>query len=171
MNSMIRIAVVTLTALAISGCSAWQLKYGPDKPQFSYVLPEGAQHPGSIYVWNPNTTVAYVTKDGKACIAPADVFKARNVDIEVGLKAGALKGIENLEASAQRKLVEHITKLSEKDATGTFLSIALFNVCMLSNNHLLTQQQIIDLTEKALEAASKIAVDQPEPPAGDGQKP
>ena len=158
MNTSLRIAIGVLVASMTSGCSVWTLKYGRDKPQFSYVMPDrDGSAQGSIYLWNPNTTTAYISKEGQYCILSADVFKSRNIGVDAGLKASALQGVEGLDATMKTELVEQITRLSEKDAAGTFLSVALFNICMISHNQKLSGDQVTGLVEKALASAAGVA--------------
>ena len=110
-----------------------------------------------IYVWNPNTTAAYIKDSGEFCISTADVYKTRNTEFDAALKAGAINEISNLDASTKLKLLEQVTKLSEKDAAGTFLSVALFNICMISSNQKLTAEQTEELITNAINKAAGIA--------------
>lgn len=142
--------------VCVPGCSVWDAKYGRDKPHISYVLPSSAIQ-DRIYVWNPNTTAAYISSDGNFCISSADVYKSRDVEFDAGLKASALESIEGLDASTKSKILENVTKLGNKDAAGTFLSVALFNICMISHNNTLSADQTRDLVIKAIETAGRIA--------------
>lgn len=141
-----------------SGCatSVWEAKYGREKPQISFVMPEN-NIKDRIYVWNPNTTAAYIKETGEFCISTADVYKTRNTEFDVALKAGAINEISNLDASTKLKLLEQVTKLSEKDAAGTFLSVALFNICMISSNQKLTSKQTEELITNAINKAAEVA--------------
>ena len=95
-----QICVVGMSFI-LGGCgwSAWEAKWGPDKPYISYAsLNSGESQADKLYVWNPNNNAAYVFhKDGQdldkkegegkrlpvevtgACMASADVAKARSV--------------------------------------------------------------------------------------------
>lgn len=143
----------------LSGCatSIWEAKYGKDKPQISYVMPDNAIK-DRIYVWNPNSTAAYIKESGEFCISTADVFKTRNTEFDAAIKAGAIKEISNLDTSTKLKLLEQATKLSEKDAAGTFLSIALFNICMISSNKSLSAEQTVILVNNAINKAAELGV-------------
>jgi hypothetical protein len=159
MNRLARgLFIAALTALLLSGCSVWSGKYGYEKPHISFVLPN-SEFKDRLYVWNPNTTAAYVSSTGGFCISSADVFKSRDLEFDANLKASALENIDGLDAVAKTKLLETVTKIAEKDAAGTFLGVALFNICMISQNKNLSADQTHDLVVKALDAAASIARD------------
>ena len=68
--------------------------------------------------------------------------------------------------------MDQVTRLSEKDAAGTFLSVALFNICIVANNQHLTNEQVIELVNKSLESAGRVAgAGKPTPPAAGGTTP
>lgn len=155
---LMRYIFVTLMVILTSGCatSIWEAKYGKDKPQISYVLPS-PNVTDRIYVWNPNTTAAYIKDTGEFCISTADIFKTKNTELDIAIKAGAINEISNLDTETKLKLLEHATKLSEKDSGGTFLSIALFNICMISANQKLSADQAIGLVTNAINKAAEVA--------------
>ncbi|WP_330544350.1 hypothetical protein V0242_10730 [Aeromonas hydrophila] len=85
------------------------------------------------------------------------MYKTRNNEYEAALKAGAIEQISNLKTSTRLKLLDQATKLSEKDAAGTFLSIAIFNICMISANKNLTDIQTTFLIERAIDKSAEVA--------------
>ncbi|ULA63382.1 MAG: hypothetical protein LZF86_110077 [Nitrospira sp.] len=168
-------ALVAIT-LVLSGCgmSAWELKWGSDKPHISYAsLDSGKDQADKIYVWNPNNNAAYVFhKDGQdpdkkegevkrlpvevtgACMASADVAKARSYEGEIKLDLGKLADDASLEQ--KQKVLDTVTKLSERNEAASFLNVALFHICMMAGAGKIDQSQANTLMLKAIEEAPKV---------------
>ncbi|HCG8544538.1 hypothetical protein HJ036_22670 [Vibrio parahaemolyticus] len=147
---MKRAILVGSILVLVNGCSTipsqWELMYGPDKPQYSYILnsKDGSadnSKVGDLMIWNPNTNAAYITEEGKACIQAADVYRVSSASAQASLKADALTSkAANVDASVTDSKVKAAMRLANQDAKGTFLSIALFNMCMLKAHNMLDAQ-------------------------------
>lgn len=156
MKQALAIAVV---GLALTGCasppSVWELKYGPDKPQFSYVRQSDGTKTGDLYVWNPNTTAAYINASGNACIQSANVFRVNSGSTAGKLGADTLgQGVAGLDVGYAAQSAQAAMLLASQDAKGTFLSLAMFNLCMLAANGSLKPEQLPALIEKAITSAA-----------------
>lgn len=169
-------ACVVATAFVLSGCgvSAWELKWGSDKPHISYAsLNSGESQADKLYVWNPNNNAAYVFhKDGQdldkkegegkrlpvevagACMASADVAKARSFEGEIKLDLGKLADDATLEQ--KQKVLDTVTKLSERNEAASFLNVALFHICMMAGAGKVNESQVNALMLKAIEEAPKV---------------
>jgi len=148
----------------LSGCgwSAWEAKWGPDKPHISYVsLEPGKTPPDKLYVWNPNNNAAYVFREmnGKerstsACLASADVAKARNTEGEIKIDLGKI--LEDATLEGKQKILDTVTKLSERNEAASFLNVALFHICMMAGAEKIKDAEVGALIGKAIEEAAKI---------------
>ncbi len=178
-----QICMVVLSFM-FGGCgwSAWEAKWGPDKPHISYVsLTSDETQPDKLYVWNPNNNAAYVFhKDGQdlskregenkrlpvevtgACMASADVAKARSFEGEVKLDLGKLADDASLEQ--KQKVLDTVTRLSERNEAASFLNVALFHICMMAGAEKIDRTQANALMLKAIEEAAKVT--KPVPPVG-----
>lgn len=149
----------------LSGCgwSAWEAKWGPDKPHISYVsLESGRTQADKLYVWNPNNNAAYVFHEiinGKelstsACLASADVAKARNTESEIKIDLGKI--LEDATLEGKQKILDTVMKLSERNEAASFLNVALFHICMLAGAEKIKDAEVSTLIGKAIEEAAKI---------------
>lgn len=170
-----QICVVGMSFI-LGGCgwSAWEAKWGPDKPYISYAsLNSGESQADKLYVWNPNNNAAYVFhKDGQdldkkegegkrlpvevtgACMASADVAKARSFEGEIKLDLGKLADDASLEQ--KQKVLDTVTRLSERNEAASFLNVALFHICMMAGAEKIDQAQANALMIKAIEEAVKV---------------
>lgn len=153
-------ASLCLVQLTLAGCSAWQAKWGPDKPHISYASLESKEESplDKIYVWNPNHNAAYIFSDGRgACIASADVAKTRSYDYDIKASVEKLLAAPEADVSLKTKLslVESVTQLSQKDAASTFLNTAMFHICMIAAAKNIPPDEVSELLSKALELAGK----------------
>lgn len=156
------IAVGLCGMLGGCGWSAWEAKWGPDKPHISYVsLESGKTQPDKLYVWNPNNDAAYVFHEmnGKerstsACLASADVAKARNSEGEIKIDLG--KFLEDTTLEGKQKILDTVTKLSERNEAASFLNVALFHICMLAGADKIKDAEVGTLIGKAIDEAAKI---------------
>jgi hypothetical protein len=167
MKTLVTLPLLLAVALFSFGCShvpsVWELKYGADKPQFSYILPErdkqkGASDPGDLLIWNPNTNAAYLHPAGKACIQAADVYRVSSANANAGFKAGALGSkLSDVDVTTSNQMVQAALALSNQDAKGTFLSVALFNLCMLhANGAIVSEQNVLEAYKRSVEEAGKM---------------
>ncbi len=172
-----QICMVVLSFM-FGGCgwSAWEAKWGPDKPHISYVsLTSDETQPDKLYVWNPNNNAAYVFQkylrgESKglpvevtgACMASADVAKARSFEGEIKLDLGKLADDASLEQ--KQKVLDTVTKLSERNEAASFLNVALFHICMMAGAEKIDRIQANALMLKAIEEAAKVT--KPVPPVG-----
>lgn len=78
--------------------------------------------------------------------------------VQAKLAADALgKKITGIDASASSKMVETAMLLANQDAKGTFLSIALFNLCMMHANGAVTDNSMIkELFIKSLDSSANM---------------
>lgn len=162
----LHLVIIVATIPFVSACSSvpsiWEVKYGPDKPQFSYVHrsdgnSDTSKNAGGIYIWNPNTTTAYTNAAGSACIQPADVYRV-NSSLSSGKIAADAAGSKITGANAEylAQTAQAAMLLANQDAKGTFLSVALFNLCMLSMNSMIDASSASKLFSEALKEAANM---------------
>ena len=149
----------------LSGCatSVWEAKWGPDKPHISYVsLEAGQTQPDKLYVWNPNNNAAYIFQNPgsatAACMASADVAKTRNYENEFKVDLGKiLDKIDSAKIEEKLKVIDTVTKLSEKGESTSFLNVAMFHICMMTGSGKITQAEANALMSKAIDKAAEVA--------------
>ena len=163
MNFAKLVLVLPLTMLGGCATSVWETKWGPDKPHISYVsLEAGASQPDKLYVWNPNNNAAYIFQNTgsatAACLASADVAKARSYENELKIDVGeVLDKVDSAKLEDKLKIVDTVTKLSEKGESAAFLNVAMFHICMMAGAEKITHTEANSLMEKAIEAAAKVS--------------
>ena len=161
-NSLISIFLVVVM---LSGCatSVWEAKYGSDKPHISYIsLAAGENQPDKLYVWNPNNNAAYIFQNTgsatAACLASADVAKARSYENELKIDLGkVLDKIESAKIEDKLKIIDTVTKLSEKGESASFLNVAMFHICMMAGAGKLTNAEANNLMAKAIDKAAEVS--------------
>lgn len=151
---------IPLTLLGGCATSVWDAKWGADKPHISYVsLETGTTQLDKLYVWNPNNNAAYVFQNkganAAACVASADVAKTRNHENELKLDFGKI--IDGAKLEDKLKVIDTMTKLSEKSESASFLNVAMFHICMMAGAGKITDAEANTLMGKALEAAAKVS--------------
>ncbi len=178
---MYRLFILLPFLSMLAGCSWREFVTGAPKPQISYVKLTGSDKEpvDKIYVWNPDTSAAYIYPTnnsqinaangdsvtayivnysaGKACIYGADVFKTIDSEFDSSATIKAINDIDGLDASTKGKLIENVTKISEKDEAAAYLSVAMFNLCMIGANQNIKDDQMAELIEVALEQARIVA--------------
>jgi hypothetical protein len=149
------IAMVTLC----TGCaspSIWQMRWG-DKPHISYNRQSDGTNTGDLFVWNADTNAAWMHKDGNACIHTASYARLTAANTAAGLAIDAMKGkTPGVDANVSQTLSQAAMLLSNQDAQGTYLGVALFNICMMSVNGLLDKAGAEKLISKALETSASL---------------
>lgn len=157
--------VAAIPVLFLSGCAAsvWEAKWGADKPHISYVsLEAGQSQPDKLYVWNPNNNAAYIFQNTgsatAACMASADVAKARSYENELKVDLGkVLDKIDSAKIEEKLKIIDTLTKLSEKGESASFLNVAMFHICMMSGSGKITPSEANALMSKAIDKAAEVA--------------
>lgn len=150
----------------LSGCSTsiWEAKWGSDKPHISYVsLEAGQSQPDKLYVWNPNNNAAYIFQNGgaatSACLASADVAKARSYESELKVDLGkVLDKIDSAKIEDKLKVIDTVTKLTEKGESASFLNVAMFHICMMAGSGKITQAEATTLMGKAIDKAAEVSM-------------
>ena len=163
--------LIISTVPILSGCatSIWEAKWGPDKPHISYVsLEAGESQLDKLYVWNPNNNAAYVFQKGgsptAACLASADVAKARSYESELKVDLGkVLDKVDSAKLEDKLKIIDTVTRLSEKGESASFLNVAMFHICMMAGAGKLTDVEASKLMSEAIEQAAKISKPTGEP--------
>lgn len=158
-------ALAAMQTLFLSGCatSAWEAKWGADKPHISYVsLEAGKTQLDKLYVWNPNNNAAYIFQNTgsatTACMASADVAKARNYENELKVDLGkVLDKIDSAKIEEKLKVIDTVTKLSEKGESASFLNVAMFHICMMAGSGKITPSEANALMSKAIDKAAEVA--------------
>ncbi len=166
-----RYLLILISSLLLSGCatSVWDAKWGREKPHISFVsLPKGENQPDKLYVWNPNNNAAYIfqSEDNPtaACVASADVAKSRNIDSSFKIDIGEVVGkVDSAKIENTLKIIENITKLSEKKESASFLNVAMFHICMLSNSGKITKEQTNTLISESIKSAASLSGNAPVP--------
>ena len=151
--------------MMLSGCatSIWEAKWGPDKPHISYVSLEAAESQlDKLYVWNPNNNAAYIFQNKgsatAACLASADVAKARSYENEVKVDLGKiLDKIDSAKVEDKLKIIDTVTKISEKNESASFLNVAMFHICMMAGAGKITSAEANMLMAKAIDKAAEIS--------------
>lgn len=87
-------------------------------------------------------------------MASADVSKARSFEGEIKLDLGKLAEDASLEQ--KQKVLDTVTKLSEKNEAASFLNVALFHICMMAGANKIDPAQSNALMLKAIEEAPKV---------------
>ena len=170
-RAAVRVTLCCISSLLVASCaqpvSVWGLRYGPDKPQYSYVLnsagPNGDKQSkaGDLLIWNPNTNAAYISQSGAACIQAADVYRVASAAADAQLKADALGSkVTNIDAGASSQRAEAAILLASQDVRGTFLSIALFNLCMFTSNQQLSSSQVLTAFTHIVDKAASMPTGQ-----------
>ncbi len=160
---MYKLGLVLVATASMSGCatSAWDLRYGADKPHISYVsLSASETRNDKLYVWNPNNNAAYIyveNNKASACVASADVAKARSTENELKIDIGKiLDTVDSAKLEDKLKIVDNITKLGERTEKATYLNVALFHICMLAGAGKLDQSAVRALVEQAIEKSATL---------------
>lgn len=157
--------LAVVPALFLSGCatSVWEAKWGADKPHISYVsLEAGQSQPDKLYVWNPNNNAAYIFQNTgsatAACMASADVAKARSYENEFKVDLGkVLDKIDSAKIEEKLKVIDTVTKLSEKGESAAFLNVAMFHICMMAGSGKISPAEANTLMSKAIDKAAEVA--------------
>jgi len=160
-----RLVIALVTMMALNGCatSVWEAKWGHDKPHISYVsLDSAATQIDKLYVWNPNNNAAYIFQSGGtttgACLASADVAKSRNYESEVKVDLGKiLDKVDSAKLEDKLKIIETVTKLSDKGGPASFLNVAMFHICMMAGAGKITQAEASTLMSKAIIESAKLS--------------
>lgn len=155
---------LALPLMMLGGCatSVWEAKWGPDKPHISYVSLDAEQAPDKLYVWNPNNNAAYIFQNGgsasAACLASADVAKARNYESEFKVDLGkVLEKVDSAKVEDKLKIIDTVTKLSERGESASFLNVAMFHICMMAGAGKITPTETNALMAKAIDKAAELS--------------
>lgn len=154
-------AAGALALVSLAGCSTppsiWELKYGPDKPQFSYVRQSTGEKTGDLYIWNPNTTASFTSQNGTTCIQSAGVFRVGSAAASGKIAADAAgSSVTGLDVGYSAQSAQAAILLASQDAKATFLSVALFNLCMMSMNGQIQGTDAAAAFSNALEKAANL---------------
>lgn len=156
-----RLTTALMGAVLTSGCtSVWEAKYGPDKPHISYLMPDQkGGKTGDLFVWHPYTNAAYIANDGGTCIRAADAARVQANATAAGLAAQALGSkVTEVNASFSSELSQAVMLLANQDAKGTFLSVSLFNLCMLAmSGKIKSEDHVVDIFKETLKQASTMS--------------
>jgi hypothetical protein len=125
-------------------------------------LAAGENQPDKLYVWNPNNNAAYIFQNTgsatAACLASADVVKARSYENELKIDLGkVLDKIESATIEDKLKIIDTVTKLSEKGESASFLNVAIFHICMMAGAGKLTNAEANNLMSKAIDKAAEVS--------------
>ncbi|MNL49292.1 hypothetical protein D3C87_1722170 [compost metagenome] len=109
-------------------------------------------------MWNPNHNAAYIYNNSgqaAACVASADVAKARSREEEVKIDVGDVLGkIGSVKAEDKLKIVETLTKLGSPSNASAFLNVALFHICLMAGAGKISGGDMKPLLEKAMDTAA-----------------
>ncbi|WP_434703124.1 hypothetical protein J3P85_19565 [Pseudomonas sp. Z1-12] len=161
----IKVAVFLVSIFLLGGCatSVWEAKWGHEKPHISYVsLDAAATQVDKLYVWNPNNNAAYIFQSGGAttgaCLASADVAKSRNYESEIKVDLGkVLDKVDSAKLEDKLKIIETITKLSDKGGPASFLNVAMFHICMMAGSGKITPTDANTLMSTAITESAKLS--------------
>ena len=94
----------------------------------------------------------------------ADVAKARSYEIELKVDLGkVLDKVDSAKLEDKLKIIDTVTKLSEKGESASFLNVAMFHICMMAGAGKLTDVEASKLMSEAIEQAAKISKPTGEP--------
>lgn len=174
---MKRIAVTSIFMFILSGCSAYKVWYGSDKPMMSYVIinEKGEVHhgldaqgkpivapaeraQGYIITWSPEYNGAFVSPTGKGCIQPAMYATTASGDAAIPLEIFTSGASGSLEGS----YTEALEKLIKVTDQSTFMSIGMYGICQLSAAEALTKEDAARLVELLLKNAATISTESDE---------
>lgn len=163
MRAFIKSTVTLIFVTILSGCSAYKMWYGSDKPMMSYVivkdgkvmngaLPAGQTQEiqGYIISWSPEYNAAFVSSSGKGCIQPAmyAVTESGEASIPTEIFTSGLTG------SVTGDYKEALEKLIAVTDQSTFLSIGMYGICQLAAADALTKEDSALLVKTLFEKAS-----------------
>ncbi|WP_342608790.1 hypothetical protein [Vibrio tritonius] len=153
--------VFFISLFLTTGCSAWKWKYGDEKPSISYSRmdkPSDGEMVGTVWGVNPDDTGIYANENGQACMMYAQVFKTRNNKRDISAELAKYKdSIDGFEGKFLNDITEAATLLAKNDESSTFASVMMFNICMLSANGALTNEQVTKLTSEVIGASSNMS--------------
>ena len=118
--------------------------------------------PGGLFAWDPDKSAAYVNMTGQSCVQIAEVFKTTNSESSANLTSqlggiattGGLNPEQKVELS--RIAAESASILTDRNSTNTFLSIGMFNLCMMAANGDLENSELALAVNQLLTAAVEI---------------
>jgi len=153
---MNKFLIMVITFTLLSGCSAWNWKYGEDKPSISFSridTPEKGKAIGTLWGLNPDDSGVYANEQGKACMIYAKVFKTKNSNLNIETKLAKYKDkLDGIDASLVKDITETVTSLTKPDESSTFANVMMFNICMLSANQALEKAAVSKLTSEVIAA-------------------
>ncbi|EKT4478396.1 hypothetical protein QEL91_004122 [Pseudomonas putida] len=166
--------VACALAVSLSGCSAYKIWYGSDKPMMTYVivkdgqvvagLQESQQPPreiqGYIISWSPEYNAAFVSASGKGCIQPAMYAVTQSGDASIPAEIFT----QGLAGSVSGNYKEALEKLISVTDQSTFLSIGMYGICQLAAADAITPEDTAALVQTLFEKAGK-KESTPQPPA------
>ena len=161
----VQVIALCASVFFLSGCSTslWEAKWGHDKPHISFVSLDATKTQiDKLYVWNPNNNAAYVFQAGGvttgACLASADVAKSRNYESEVKVDLGkVLDKIDSAKLEDKLKVIETVTKLTDKGGPASFLNVAMFHICMMAGAGKITSGEADALMSTAIIESAKLS--------------
>jgi hypothetical protein len=169
----IKLLIIWVSALLLSGCSVFGTWYGETKPMMTFAeLTAGGEggkvKSSKIFVWSPKNSAAFVNFEGHGCVQGAEVFHEKSGKVDVGAELLAvLSGIDLSKGSEGEKalaleITNEIVALRTNSERNTYLSIGMFGLCQLQANGGLTKIELLELMGKLLDNSLKI---------GEGQAP
>ena len=91
-------------------------------------------------------------------MASADVAKARSYENEFKVDLGKfVDKLDSAKIDENLKVLDTITKLSEKSESATFLNVAMFHICMMAGSGKIAPSDANALMSKAIDKAAEIA--------------
>ncbi|MNR37838.1 hypothetical protein D3C85_1558930 [compost metagenome] len=91
-------------------------------------------------------------------MASADVAKARSYENEFKVDLGkVLDKIDSAKIEEKLKVIDTVTKLSEKGESAAFLNVAMFHICMMAGSGKISPAEANTLMSKAIDKAAEVA--------------
>ncbi len=175
--------------LVFRGCTSWsEIKHGESKPQISYVKLEygsgnrgnssdkekdkqkdelkskndikvDANNSAMIFAWSPKNNAAVINKDGKSCVQGADVFHAKEGNMDIG--NDILNLVKGVTPSGNNELIateitNKISQLKTNTERNSYLSIGMFGLCQLYVNGQLSSEKISELVKHLIDTSVNI---------------
>lgn len=174
-----RVFLVILIGVMLSGCSANRIWYGSDVARLTYVRLTGVvddqgnvtsvkieststsgenesgkdKHLGALIAWSPEFNAAFISRSGHGCIQPATYSKTNSGNAEIPAELIS-KGIAS--NSLTGDFSQALDKLISVSDQSTFLSIGVYGLCQMHANGGLSQAQLTELTEALFEKAASL---------------
>ena len=162
MKSILFKTLVIVLAIGVSGCTSYF------KRSVKIAEDNNGEFKGAVFVWEPDSNAAVVSKDGQTCMQNALSISESDIELKASLNKSAdvlaeqakNKDINPEEkqalASISSSIVRSAKELNVSTETTSFLNIGMFYLCQLEANEGLESQEVEALTKQLILSAASI---------------